>query len=486
MPIRFPPVLTVRQQPTDHRGPSLGHYRVPVPRGRPNPPVISRLLPVPTRTAGVHPEMLLESQLASAIKARATLLNRATLLDPRFRFLSDRVAQVARWALCEGGCRSPTDGQVELAHVFVSNLVRAALNGDMLSVQLRRGAYRYSGRYQPSCWRYKTVKTVFDLLERARLIGVIRGSSWSKLCTRVWPINGLKDFVRECADFELDVEFVPMPEVLIFRDQDRHLLEYPETRERTRLRRRVEELNALVAGSSQAFSAGHGMTPQQVKIFQAQRQWCRIFKRNWQSGGRFYRGGIQNVPRSARPHLLIDGQPTVEFDYSGLHATMLYHLEGHAVDADPYDFVAYPELRDFAKRVLNVLLNAKSRASATSALYNIAAGGDDLTDPDEEREDPVTEFLELHGLTVSEVIRACCDRHQPIARHFGTGVGLYLQWRDSQLMARIVNHFVRQGVVCLPIHDSARVPLKYGDELEALMLDVYEREFKFPIGVKRK
>jgi|TARA_B100001146_G_scaffold196452_1_gene184762 hypothetical protein len=52
------------------------------------------------------------------------------------------------------------------------------------------------------------------------------------------------------------------------------------------------------------------------------------FNEDFSSGGRFYRGWWQNIPRELRQHITIDGEPCSELDYSGQHLLLLYGLEG--------------------------------------------------------------------------------------------------------------------------------------------------------------
>jgi hypothetical protein len=56
----------------------------------------------------------------------------------------------------------------------------------------------------------------------------------------------------------------------------------------------------------------------------------RIFSGgSWKSGGRFYGGWWQRLPGKWRQRIrIIDDEPIVELDYSGLHIIMLYAIEG--------------------------------------------------------------------------------------------------------------------------------------------------------------
>ncbi|WP_165184090.1 hypothetical protein [Caulobacter soli] len=62
----------------------------------------------------------------------------------------------------------------------------------------------------------------------------------------------------------------------------------------------------------------------------------RSFKGDWNSGGRLYGGWWQTVPKRERPHLTIDGAPTIELDYARMQPSLLYAERGLTLDHDPY------------------------------------------------------------------------------------------------------------------------------------------------------
>jgi hypothetical protein len=60
-------------------------------------------------------------------------------------------------------------------------------------------------------------------------------------------------------------------------------------------------------------------------------------------------------------------------------------------------------------------------------------------------EDQVKGFAGVHDLIL--------QHHAPIAHLFGTGVGHFLQFVESQIMVKALLHTYRMDVVALPIHD---------------------------------
>lgn len=64
----------------------------------------------------------------------------------------------------------------------------------------------------------------------------------------------------------------------------------------------------------------------------------RVFNNSdWEHGGRFNGAWWISCPSPLRPYVLIDGKRTVEVDYSGLHAAMLYAQVGQPIPNDPYE-----------------------------------------------------------------------------------------------------------------------------------------------------
>ena len=55
-------------------------------------------------------------------------------------------------------------------------------------------------------------------------------------------------------------------------------------------------------------------------------------------------------------------------------------------------------------------------------------------------------------------------KHIPIAHMFGSGAGLRLMRRDSDMTERLLLRLVKRGVVVLPIHDSYIVPNRVADK----------------------
>lgn len=189
------------------------------------------------------------------------------------------------------------------------------------------------------------------------------------------------------------------------------------------------------------------------------RQLYRVFNdRNLSLGGRFYGGFWQEVTKLLRQRLTIDGRRTVEIDYSGLHPSILYALEGQKRPLDAYSGILPRQTNQ---------KNTKQRSALKIALNAMLNAGKDL--PRKPRS------LDLNDvqMTWTELKQSIMEFHKPIAHYFGTGAGLKLQKEDSDLAEQILLYFAERDVVCLPVHDSFLIHEEHQAELKEVMHQVF-------------
>jgi hypothetical protein len=165
-----------------------------------------------------------------------------------------------------------------------------------------------------------------------------------------------------------------------------------------------------------------------------------------------------------RKHLFINGYPVVEWDFSGLHLRMLYHLEGMDYPGDPYAFGSRQE-RDYLKLVSLVMINKKTRRGVIRAMKKTFTVKQLDIPPDEQIERMVARFGAAH------------DR---INRYFCSDIGLRLQCLDSrQITSDILDYFLGREIPVLPVHDSYIVARHYGDDLYEVMKEKYRDRMGF-------
>ena len=176
-----------------------------------------------------------------------------------------------------------------------------------------------------------------------------------------------------------------------------------------------------------------------------------------QTGGRFYGGWWQNIPREYRKHLVVNGKRMVELDYSNQHPSILYAQEGVARPADCYSGGA--ELLE-----LSCGLNQKGFRKTVKAAFNAM-----LNSSKPLKQAPTGVNLKDFGFKWAELSNAIMLSHEPIAHHFHTGVGLKLQRLDSDIAEKILIHFALQGIAALPLHDSFLMHDGYQEWLDPVM-----------------
>jgi hypothetical protein len=196
----------------------------------------------------------------------------------------------------------------------------------------------------------------------------------------------------------------------------------------------------------------------------------RVFSRgSMERGGRFYGGWWQFIPSEYREFITINGLATVEIDYSELHPRLLYLGQGLApptgdlydiglvIDGKPYDPSSepYKSQRGIVKEVFNALLNDES------GRYRMNEGQ-----------------VKTIGIKQSELKKRLIKKHPPLKSVLGKGVGLGFQYLDSQVAEVVMLDLLKQGVTCLPVHDSFIVPRHQGELLHAAMLKAFTAVMK--------
>ena len=180
----------------------------------------------------------------------------------------------------------------------------------------------------------------------------------------------------------------------------------------------------------------------------------RGFKGDWKHGGRLYGGWWQTVPKRERPHLTIDGAPTIELDYARMQPSLLYAERGLTLDHDPYlpPQFSGPEVREVGKGIFNRLLNGKQETLRPRAEDKARLAG---------------------AVDYRALVAAVVDINRPIADAFGTGAATRLQRIDSDILIEVLTKTTGAGIVALPIHDSLIVAADNEGVLRAAMAAAY-------------
>mgnify|MGYP000008454251 FL=1 len=180
----------------------------------------------------------------------------------------------------------------------------------------------------------------------------------------------------------------------------------------------------------------------------------RIFSRgDWEANGRFYGGFWQQIGSEYRHHIRINGNRTVELDYSSLHPNILLVEQGNLPCEDVYSLGTKPVLprfdlltqRKIMKMAVMMLLNAHSISKAYFALMNT------YKTPKGEAKDPRS------TITYSEFekyVEAFINKHPSLENLIGKDQGIRLMYVDSQIIEAIIRNFISYKLPILCVHDS--------------------------------
>ena len=290
--------------------------------------------------------------------------------------------------------------------------------------------------------------------------------------SRYWPREGLFKIFSSAETSILITCNKPFSEV-VQKDAFKMIVPRPNMSDKAeRYRECIKRINKLY--SEHAFSCRLDRRSRADAIFPRLKA---VFNNgSWDEGGRLYASGSLNgidyqcIPSDMRPSILIDGNATVELDYSGLHVNMLYAEKDFQLEGDPYDFLPN-EQRALAKFAMLVVINAQDEEQALHALEKRRLELMYATGLSKKKEGLRRAFLLNDDL--GAVINKLKAAHSKISEFFFSGYALKLQNRDSEMALEIVSYFCDRDIPVLPVHDSFIIEATYKDELKSQMDSVY-------------
>ncbi|PKL22550.1 MAG: hypothetical protein CVV48_01815 [Spirochaetae bacterium HGW-Spirochaetae-4] len=347
--------------------------------------------------------------------------------------------------------------------ILIANLIANRLRRPV-KISLNRNAWKKN--------RYKVVgpqviKIVYNLSEYG-YIHLIKGfrTEEKAYLSRIWPTKALLEYFPER---NKNVRYAPV-ELVELRGDNKQLLNYDDTAQTRRIRKilhKVMEVNQDAEIRFDDFSLSGTLVA--------------IFKRKFTLYGRLHTRGLhqyQGLSGEERKEITIDGEPTVELDFRGLHPHLLYTRVGIQYDGDPYSVVDQCEIvRLFLKQILLTLINSIDEKTAVKAANYWLYKNYDY-------------YLRLKRLGITcarPFIEKFIKTHEPISQFFcnGNENGLRIMNLDSKIALDVINHFVQQRIPILAIHDSFIVQKRYEAELYLTMKVAYRKHTGgFNIGIK--
>ena len=245
---------------------------------------------------------------------------------------------------------------------------------------------------------------------------------------------------------------------LRFRYRDK--AEYEETAETIAMRRDVRALNGFLAGANITFEDGGGK-PVDVHERRMRRHFVIAgsdpLPQRFDRGGRLYGGFWQNLKRSRRAGIRIDGERVATLDYS----SMFPRLALAAAGAQPPqgDLYAIPGLTDHRRAV---------KLATNTLLFDTSLRRPTWPKPD----DAADEMPE--GWTVARFRQALLARHPGLSASLGVGLGHRLMHTESRIMVGVLLALMDEDIVALPLHDGLLVKMSVAREAGMMMAAIAE------------
>ena len=280
--------------------------------------------------------------------------------------------------------------------------------------------------------------------------------------------------------------FLEAPEApatrVVLRDADKQSIPYkatPETDAMTRFILRYDEAVSRVTFTVESTSVewltphvGRVRSKQGYSLFDLRRIFLvRIFNKSFESRRTLFHGFWEEMMRAVRRNLQIDGEEIREYDYSGCHTRLAYHVVGRAhelavdPDRDLYEVsgLRRDRWRDRIKRATMIALNAPNYQSAVGAISALLNKKDGSRYKDHRRCKVIA-----HRLLVR-----IKQRHPALAKLWHTGIGLSLQTVESHIVAACLEELLDRAVLGLSTHDAISVQARH----HGMLVEVMERKF---------
>lgn len=199
----------------------------------------------------------------------------------------------------------------------------------------------------------------------------------------------------------------------------------------------------------------------------------RIYSHNDpMQGGRLY-VRLQGLPdRRARIRIntLFNGKPVAEVDLSANHPRMILALSNKRLPDDFYDDVAEKTntTREQVKFLVTRAIGASNRSIA-------------LKPKVDERDWYKTDFILTHKQR--KAIEDVIELEQPdLFKHLYTGMGVYLQGLEGDILLKAMLDLIEQDIPSLPIHDAIYVQHRHNRQAKQAL----QKAWQEVLGVKFK
>jgi hypothetical protein len=194
-------------------------------------------------------------------------------------------------------------------------------------------------------------------------------------------------------------------------------------------------------------------------------------------GGRLY-APFQQLSSKTRLNFLLNDENVVGIDIKNSHIRMLYHYEDIEYDDDAYEIGYYEYtsakkrkiLRKINKKLLQILINSKSEESAIRSAHKVI----------------INEFKSVNNKSMVKKFNSfdpvkiwlneIKEKHYKIKEYFHSEEGIFLQYKESELLIKTIIELVRSNIPSLCVHDELIVPKNKALLTKSILQDIYTKD----------
>jgi len=345
--------------------------------------------------------------------------------------------------------------------------------------------YKESKHYNPNKISARPLRFLADSLEKH---GWVDTSQWyydkkdkeNRWCSRMRPSKKLLQAFRE---FKITPKCIyrKFIECIRLKDSKKRLEEYENTPATILMRNNLLAYNNLLSQTniklkrSRKINEYLELNPANFK----DTEYHRIFNdSSFKLGGRFYGPWWVTLSKDARGNITLNGEKTIELDYSSIGIHLLYSQENlsyydlNGNNYDPYILKGIdPKEREVNKKIITFALNMSPGNRHRKFVYTVRKK---IKKTNDKRSILGIKKL-LNVPTPREVhkrLRIFEKENVPIKHYLFTSVGTKLQFKDSCIAESVIERMGSMRIPILVIHDSFIVQYRNRDLLRELMNNV--------------
>lgn len=254
--------------------------------------------------------------------------------------------------------------------------------------------------------------------------------------------------------------------------RSRERIDYPDHPAADRFREEMATVNNLISGADLWVAENDG-----PKVFTGKRTLVRHFKLppeettpRFDQGGRLFGGFWQRMKRERRAFLRVGREPVAELDFSSMALRLAYIRAG-----------LEPPSGDLYAKLPGALSEANWRPAAKLVVLTMLSREGPLKRLPSEAKGIVPESFT--GPAARRAVLSAFPELEGVLEH---GIGLSLQFTESQILVAALLRLASRGIVALPIHDAVLVARSKTEAAEMAMREAALEITGYALPVAKK